>query len=261
MSGLARRKIAAAQRARWKNWKAQQKNPTFHPRQAFPGSGAKEVFSATTVVVHGQPAFIIDWHGSLCGFAFSGTSPARARTPRWCRPLETELPFTRDGSFPPGWGWYQGNGQREGKRNCRGISKRGNTYLRKMFIHGARAVVLRAKREGSYFGAVDEGLGNQSRPQCSNCCHREQAGQDYSGPYCVLTRLLLLDTRFSDSRRAVEYNRETDDHAAWLHDLLKPHVDRVVVCDPRTNALLKDGSKSDRIDARKLAELLRGNGE
>jgi len=47
--------------------------------------------------------------------------------------------------------------------------------------------------------------------------------------------------------------------AAWLHDLLKPHVSQLVVCDPRKNALLKDGSKSDRIDARKLAELLRGN--
>src|ERR1700739_4639358 len=44
--------------------------------------------------------------------------------------------------------------------------------------------------------------------------------------------------------------------AAWLHDLLKPHVTRVVVCDPRKNALLKDGNKNDRIDARKLAELL-----
>jgi len=45
--------------------------------------------------------------------------------------------------------------------------------------------------------------------------------------------------------------------ANWLHDLLKPHVSHLVVCDPRKNALLKDGSKSDRIDARKLAELLR----
>ena len=44
--------------------------------------------------------------------------------------------------------------------------------------------------------------------------------------------------------------------AAWLHDLLQPHVSRLAVCDPRKNALLKDGSKSDRIDARKLAELL-----
>ena len=47
--------------------------------------------------------------------------------------------------------------------------------------------------------------------------------------------------------------------AAWLHDLLKPHVSHLVVCDPRRNALLKDGSKSDRIDARKLAALLHAN--
>ena len=46
--------------------------------------------------------------------------------------------------------------------------------------------------------------------------------------------------------------------AAWLHDLLKPHVYRLVVCNPRRNALLKEGSKNDKIDARKLAELLRG---
>jgi len=47
--------------------------------------------------------------------------------------------------------------------------------------------------------------------------------------------------------------------AAWLHDLLKLHVDRLVVCDPRKAVLLKDGNKSDRIDARKLAEMLRTN--
>src|SRR5450631_4180050 len=47
--------------------------------------------------------------------------------------------------------------------------------------------------------------------------------------------------------------------AAWLYDLLKPHVREVVICDPRKNALLKTGNKSDRIDARKLAELLRSN--
>ncbi len=45
--------------------------------------------------------------------------------------------------------------------------------------------------------------------------------------------------------------------AAWLHDLLKPHVAKVVVCDPRKNALLKAGNKNDRIDARKLADLFR----
>ena len=45
--------------------------------------------------------------------------------------------------------------------------------------------------------------------------------------------------------------------AAWLYDLLKPHVQQVLVCDPRRNALLKEGNKSDKVDARKLAELLR----
>jgi transposase len=45
--------------------------------------------------------------------------------------------------------------------------------------------------------------------------------------------------------------------AAWLYDLLKPHVHEVLVCNPRRNALLKEGSKSDKVDARKLADLLR----
>jgi hypothetical protein len=45
--------------------------------------------------------------------------------------------------------------------------------------------------------------------------------------------------------------------AAWLYDLLQPHVHQVLVCDPRRNALLKEGNKSDKIDAHKLADLLR----
>jgi hypothetical protein len=45
--------------------------------------------------------------------------------------------------------------------------------------------------------------------------------------------------------------------AAWLYNLLKPHVTRLVVCNPRRNALLKVDNKSDRID-RRLPELLRG---
>ena len=48
--------------------------------------------------------------------------------------------------------------------------------------------------------------------------------------------------------------------AAWWYDLLKPHVTQVTVCNPRQNALLKSGNKDDRIDAQKLAELLRQDG-
>jgi transposase len=45
--------------------------------------------------------------------------------------------------------------------------------------------------------------------------------------------------------------------AAWLYDVLRPRVQEIVVCNPRRNALLKEGSKTDKVDARKLAELLR----
>jgi transposase len=45
--------------------------------------------------------------------------------------------------------------------------------------------------------------------------------------------------------------------AAWLYDLLQPQVPHIVVCNPRRNALLKEGNKSDKVDAQKLADLLR----
>jgi transposase len=45
--------------------------------------------------------------------------------------------------------------------------------------------------------------------------------------------------------------------ATWLYEVLQPHVREVVVCNSRRNALLKEGSKNDRVDARKLSELLR----
>src|ERR1700688_1794764 len=57
-------------------------------------------------------------------------------------------------------------------------------------------------------------------------------------------------------RGSLRVSFEEGTFAAWLHDLLKPHVTEVLVCNPRKNALLKVGNKSDRIDARKLAELL-----
>src|SRR5258708_22505870 len=45
--------------------------------------------------------------------------------------------------------------------------------------------------------------------------------------------------------------------AAWLYDLLKPHVTELIVCDPRKNASMREDSQNDKIDARRLAALLR----
>jgi transposase len=58
-------------------------------------------------------------------------------------------------------------------------------------------------------------------------------------------------------RGSLHVTFEEGTHSAWLYDLLVRRVARLVVCNPRKNALLKSGSKSDATDARKLAELLR----
>src|ERR1700687_5763282 len=57
-------------------------------------------------------------------------------------------------------------------------------------------------------------------------------------------------------RGSLHVTLEEGTWAAWLHDLLKPQVAAVLVCDSRKNASMKAGNKNDRADARQLAELL-----
>lgn len=50
---------------------------------------------------------------------------------------------------------------------------------------------------------------------------------------------------------------EETTQAEWLYEVVRFFVADVLVCDPRHNKLLTEGSKADKIDARKLADLLR----
>lgn len=45
----------------------------------------------------------------------------------------------------------------------------------------------------------------------------------------------------------------------WLYTELKSYADEIVVCDPYRNRLLSEGPKTDKIDAKKLVQLLRAN--
>ena len=77
---------------------------------------------------------------------------------------------------------------------------------------------------------------------------------------CVIETKANMILQFIDGLRGeVHVTFEEGTWAAWLHDLLKPHVTKLVVCDPRRNALLQEGNQNDRVDARKLAELLQNN--
>jgi transposase len=75
---------------------------------------------------------------------------------------------------------------------------------------------------------------------------------------CVLaTRAAAILDFLRGIKGTLHVTFEAGTHSAWLYDLLVRRVAKLVVCNPRKNALLKSGSKSDAIDARKLAELLR----
>ncbi|MGD8780372.1 MAG: transposase [Ignavibacteria bacterium] len=43
----------------------------------------------------------------------------------------------------------------------------------------------------------------------------------------------------------------------WLYVELKEYVEKILICDPYRNSLLSEVPKNDKIDARKLCQLLR----
>jgi transposase len=75
---------------------------------------------------------------------------------------------------------------------------------------------------------------------------------------CVIETKASMILQFIDGLRGdLHVTFEEGTWAAWLYDLLKPHVTKLVVCDPRKNKSMREGNQSDKIDARRLAELLR----
>jgi transposase len=72
---------------------------------------------------------------------------------------------------------------------------------------------------------------------------------------CVIeTKAITILEFIHGLRGELQVTFEEGTWAAWLYDLLKPHVTRLVVCDPRKNS--RQGNKNDRIDARELSDRL-----
>ena len=75
---------------------------------------------------------------------------------------------------------------------------------------------------------------------------------------CVIETKASTILQFIDGLRGdLRVTFEEGTSAAWLYDLLKPRVTKLIVCDPRKNASMREDNQSDKIDARQLAELLR----
>jgi hypothetical protein len=80
------------------------------------------------------------------------------------------------------------------------------------------------------------------------------------GMECVIeTKARMILQFVSGLRGDLHVTFEEGTSAAWLCDLLKPHVTKLAVCDSRKNSSMKEGNQSDKIDARRLVELLRLN--
>jgi hypothetical protein len=74
------------------------------------------------------------------------------------------------------------------------------------------------------------------------------------------TSELNLRRAFSDLRSELHAHLEAGELAPWVSSVIAPLVERVVCSHPGANAwIAKDADKCDRIDAFKLAELLRLN--
>jgi transposase len=74
----------------------------------------------------------------------------------------------------------------------------------------------------------------------------------------IETKATAILDFLKSQRGTIHIAFEEGTQAAWLYDLLRPRVANVVVCDPRR--ISSEGNKADKIDAKRLAELLRTNG-
>lgn len=86
---------------------------------------------------------------------------------------------------------------------------------------------------------------------------REEGGRVIARSIVPTEEAALVEF-FTGMRGAVHVALEEGTQAQWLHDLLVPVVDRVVVCDRRGTS--RHGNKGDQVDADQLSELLRRGG-
>src|SRR5437762_14392493 len=71
--------------------------------------------------------------------------------PPW-PPSATELRFVGDVTSRPGLAWCHGSTPPGASGSCSASASASNIYLRRMLIHGARAVLLRVKYDTGGFG-------------------------------------------------------------------------------------------------------------
>jgi hypothetical protein len=122
--------------------------------------------------------------------------------------------------------------------------------------HGSASEALPAETGSKQIGRAYGAPRQSSTPPSISVAVRDAAGKLVTESIIETKATTILEF-VRGIRGSVWITFEEGTSADWLYDLLKPHVTKVIVCNPRKNALLNAGSKSDRVDARKLSDLLR----
>ncbi len=108
----------------------------------------------------------------------------------------------------------------------------------------------------TYYAGMDVGS-----TICELVVEDEKGQERYAKQFATSERNILGAVREARKECRGEFHLtfEEGEMAQWLLGLLRLEVDRLVICDPKRNAwIARDTRKADRIDARKLARLLRG---
>jgi transposase len=121
-----------------------------------------------------------------------------------------------------------------------------------MHSHKVAQHTARGKVEAEYdhYVALDWSLKTMAIAHMSQ---REQTPRVFERP----AELKELKAYLGSLKGRVILTFEESGFAHWLYLELLDEVDRIVICDPFKNKLLCHGPKTDKIDARKLCQLLR----
>lgn len=108
----------------------------------------------------------------------------------------------------------------------------------------------------TFYSGVDVGSS-----VCDFAVAGDEQGCAYRSGFNTSERELLRHVR--EARRKFKGDFllaiEEGEMSQWIADLLRPEVTRLIVCDPKRNHwIARDPNKSDRVDALKLALLLKG---
>jgi len=119
-----------------------------------------------------------------------------------------------------------------------------------LILHTKNVIGNYNNQEYDHYAAIDWALRNAALARCTRKNSKPKV-MEFESDVKIIKKYL------SELKGTIILTIEETTTSQWLYVELKPFADRIVICDPYRNRLLSDGPKTDKIDAKKLLQLLR----